>query len=193
MTPSPPTVRRLRLAELSPAEIRALWELWHRVFPKPGATLEERMARFLASSHMRHSEAFTVWDGARPLASASVFPREILTTRGPLVVMALAGVCSAPERRGDGLGRLVTRAAFGEVERGAYAVSLFQTGVPEFYAKLGARTVDNPFINSRFAPADPAAIGPGTREQPWWSTQVMIYPAAYDWPAGPVDLLGPGY
>lgn len=189
----PAALQHHRIAALSPAQIRALWVLWHRVFPNPHAILEQREARFLAAPVARDGEIFVVWDGGAPIATAAFFPREIRTAHGPLTVLALAGVCSAPERRGTGLGQRVTRAAFAEVDRGRFAVSLYQTGVPDFYAKLGARLVDNPFTNSRFDPSDPANLGRGTADQPWWNPHVMIYPATFDWPVGPIDLLGPGY
>lgn len=188
-----PPVQRLRIATMSPAQLRAVWELWHRVFPRPGVTLEQRLTQFLGSSLGSVGELFVVWEGATPVATACTFPREIRTPRGPLTVLALAGVCSVPERRGDGLGRAITRAAFADVDSGRYPVSLFQTNVPDFYAKLGARVVTNPFVNSRFDPNDPAQAGRGTREQPWWSTHAVIYPATYAWPDGEIDLQGLGY
>jgi len=102
------------------------------------------------------------------------------------VVMALAGVCSAPDRRGQGLGKAVVQASLGLVDGGVYQVSLFQTSrkVFPFYEKLGARLVTNRIVNS-LAP-DPAA-------NPFWDEVAMSYPASVPWPEGPIDLLGPGY
>lgn len=188
-----PLIQHQRVADLSAAQVRALWVLWHRVFPRPDRTLEERLAFFVASPMGQLGEVFVIWEGDTPLAVSGIFAREILTPRGALTVQGLAGVCSAPELRGGGLGRAVTRAAFAEVDRGAYPLSLFQTGVPDFYVKLGARLVHNPFVNSRFDPTDPNQSGRGSRDQPWWSPHVMIYPARYDWPEGEIDLLGLGY
>lgn len=188
-----PRIQRLHLATLSSDQVRAVWELWHHVFPRPGVTLEHRLAQFLGSALGKTGELFVALEGEKPVATACTFAREIRTPRGLLTVQALAGVCSAPERRGDGLGVAITRAAFGEIDAGRFPLSLFQTNVPDFYAKLGARIVTNPFINSRFDPADPAQIGRGTREKPWWSTHAMIYPGTFDWPEGEIDLLGLGY
>jgi predicted N-acetyltransferase YhbS len=97
-------------------------------------------------------------------------------------------VCSAPEQRGRGLGAAVVRTAFAEVDEGREAVSLFQTNVPGFYATLGARSVGNVFVNPRHRSGEKGSVA-----QPWWNTHVMIYPAAYRWPDGEVDLGGPGY
>lgn len=135
-------------------------------------------------------------EGDRALAHALLFPRDIQTPAGPLRIAELAAVCSHPDHRGRGrgLGRDVVRAAFKRIDDGAYPVSLFQTGVPDFYARLGARTVENKFINSRWQPPrEGESPGHGTREAPWWNPHVMIYPATYNWPEGEVDLLGPGF
>jgi hypothetical protein len=60
-------------------------------------------------------------------------------------------------------------------------LSLFQTGVPEFYEAMGARLVTNRFVNGE------------SQENPFWDTCEMIYPATAGWPDGPIDLNGPGY
>lgn len=129
-----------------------------------------------------------MWYGEELAAVSMVFPRQIRTTQGPLRVMALAGVCTAPERRGQGLGAAVVRAAFDLVDSGMFSVSLFQTPVIEFYAKLGARKVTNRFVNSLWKPGDPHSA-----THPWWDPDVMIYPASAEWPEGEIDLLGAGY
>lgn len=126
--------------------------------------------------------------GDQPRALAMIFPLVVTTTVGRLRVLALAGVCSAPELRGGGLGAAVVRAAFAEGDEGRETVSLFQTSVPGFYAKLGARSVSNVFVNPQHLQGDK-----GSAAQPWWDSHVMIYPAAYRWPEGGVDLGGAGY
>ncbi|MCL2701710.1 MAG: GNAT family N-acetyltransferase [Phycisphaerae bacterium] len=123
------------------------------------------------------------------VATSRFLPRRIYTQQGPLDVLALAGVKTHPEFRGLGLGSAVVRAALSHVDRGAFPVSLFQTGVPEFYEKLTCRHVTNPFTN-RLA-ADPAKTP--WSESPWWEAHAMIYPAAYPWPEGPIDLCGPAW
>lgn len=133
-------------------------------------------------------ELFGIWDGTVPLALAMLFPRTVQTDAGPLTVAALAGVCSAPERRGQGLGAAVVRAAFAQVDAGRFGVALFQTPVAAFYARLGARPVHNGFVNPRHRPGDR-----GSPDHPWWDDSVMIYPAAFPWPDGRIDLGGPGY
>ena len=153
-----------------------------------GATLVERREAVFAGWVGEERQIAALWRGEELAAVAMWFPRVVKTANGPLRVLALAGVCSAPELRGRGLGRRVVREAFGAVDRGEYAVALFQTPVPEFYAKLGARPVPNVFGNSRFKVGDR-----GTAERPWWDPHVMIYPAPFPWPEGPIDLLGPGY
>jgi predicted N-acetyltransferase YhbS len=189
MKPQRHAVSKHTCAALSHDQLKAVWTLVYTAFPPRTETIEEQVARSIASEDRNQWEAFVVWDGEVALANAMVFKRTIATARGPLDVMALAAVCAAPERRGEGLGRAVVAEAFKEVDAGAYLVSLFQTGVPGFYEKLGARLVDNSFTNSRHVPTDRH----GSADAPWWEPFVMIYPANYDWPAGGIDLLGAGY
>src|SRR5690606_26484140 len=113
------------------------------------------------------------------------FSRLVRAESGERRVLALAGVCTDPGRRGEGLGRKVVEAAFHSLSEESATVCLFQTGVPEFYHRLGAREVFNRFHNGQ----DPE----GVCCSPWWNPHVMIYPAGAPWPEGPIDLQGPGY
>lgn len=183
-----PAPSRHRIGELSSVQLRAVCGLYDRIWPGSTEAMAERVDQVRTEWLREERELLAVWTGAIPVATAMVFPREIMTPGGALRVLALAGVCSAPEYRGQGLGARVVRAAFAPVGNGAFGVALFQTGVPGFYEKLGARLVKNAFVNSRFSPGDR-----GTAEQPWWDPHVMIYPASYPWPDGVIDLLGEGY
>ncbi len=174
--------------ELTAAQLRALCALYDLVWPAAGETLVDCREAAREGWEREERRLAALWHGAELCAVAMWFPRVVQTANGPLRVLALAGVCSDPEWRGRGFGARVVREAFGAIERGEYAVALFQTPVPEFYAKLGARPVGNPFCNSRFKDGDL-----GTAERPWWDPHVMIYPVSYPWPDGTIDLLGPGY
>ena len=83
------------------------------------------------------------------------------------------------------MGRNVAGWAFEKAGQPGLEVVLFQTGVPGFYEKLGARCVSNRFVNSTNS-EDPEV-------NPWWDEHIMIYPSTCDWPEGTIDLLGPGY
>ncbi len=188
------TVVELAAAELSDRQIRAIASLIARAFALPDVTEEDHARWHSELGDKPGHDTFVVFEGGRALAHALLFPREIQTSAGPLRVGALAAVCSDPDHRGRGLGRDVARAAFKRVDDGAHPVSLFQTGIPDFYARLGARPVENKFINSRWQPPrEGESSGHGTRDNPWWNPHIMIYPAPYPWPEGEVDLLGPGY
>lgn len=118
-------------------------------------------------------------------AHALIFRREIFTSQGLLMVGALASVCVHPDYRGRGWGADVVRAAFDYLPELGVEVSLFQTGVPGFYEKLGSRVVTNRFFDGTRAD--------GLRENPFWETCQMIYPASFAWPDGEIDLNGAGY
>jgi predicted GNAT family N-acyltransferase len=174
--------------ELSRHQVENLLRLQDMVWPKP-----EKIARPMAdrvdsyfSDCDEEYEIFLLEDGDTLLAHAEIFPRTILTSAGKMLVMALASVCSPPDRRGEGYGKRIVQAAFGQVDNGRFFLSLFQTRVPDFYEKLGARKVLNTFINSKGKD--------GVDFSPWWNPHAMIYPGAFvQWPAGEIDLLGPGY
>lgn len=189
MKPQRLTVSKHSYSELSHGQRRAVWRLVYTAFPPKNESLEDRVERLVAEEAPLSRDVFVVWEGDVALANAIVFRRTVGTARGPLDVMALAAVCCMPARRGEGLGALVVSEAFKEVNAGRYPVSLFQTGVPKFYEKLGARLVENTFVNSLYDPADRH----GSPDAPWWEPHVMIFPATYDWPLGTIDLLGAGF
>ncbi len=190
MTAPGPTLIHHHAGDLGLSQARSLMTLVSRAFPEASVPLEQRLQHFRALRERHAMEMFVVWDGERAIANATIFAREVKTQPGPLRLMALAAVCSDPDHRGEGWGRMVVQAAFGEVDSGRFPVTLFQTGVPDFYAGLGARKIDNRFVNTGEPDPHP---GRGTREQPWWNPHIMIYPAPFRWPAGTVDLCGPGY
>jgi len=189
-------VETVLASEISADDQAALQELGGLAFPP------EMIARFhipvsapapvLDWPAEQAERVFFIRRDGRIIAASRFLPRRIRTPQGPLDVLALAGVMSHPEYRHQGLGRAVVRAAFDHVDRGVFPVSLFQTGVPEFYNKLGCRRVTNPFTNSLAAnpTQTPWMEQPGT---PWWEQNIMIYPATYPWPEGPINLEGPGW
>jgi predicted N-acetyltransferase YhbS len=183
-------MRTHRDADLSPPEIESIVRLVDAVWPAEDVTLADRLRKFTSWVEDNRRTgfdvmSFVVWDGSQAIAHARTFERVIHSPSSSLTVMGLAGVCVLPERRGEGLGRDVVKKAFRRIEAGDFAVSLFQTAVPDFYRKLGARSVTNRFVNSRNT-GDPDAT-------PWWDPDIMIYPAGFAWPEGTIDLNGTGY
>jgi GNAT superfamily N-acetyltransferase len=155
-------------------------------------TAADRAAQQLALGRQYHGpdqhapRALVVIEEDRVVAHASVFPREIGTTSGDMLIGGLARVCTDPAMRGRGLGEAVVRAAFRLVDEGVFPFLLFQTKpqVRSFYEKLGAVCVHNQIINS---------LGVDLSANPFWDEAVMRYPAHGDWPSGVIDLRGPGY
>jgi len=176
----------------SPAQAEAIGALIDLVWPKPNMTAADRAAQQLALGRQYQGpdvhapRALVVMDGGRVVAHAAMLPRRIGTSAGEMMIGGLSRVCTAPDVRGRGLGELVVRAAFGLVDAGDFAFSLFQTNrsVQRFYEKLGAVVVENPIVNS--LAADPTA-------NPFWDELAMRYPRDGRWPEGTIDLRGPGY
>jgi hypothetical protein len=183
------TLDRRRLNEVDALAIAGLVV---SIWPKPGRTVETLAADMQSQwkeylgPERQHPRSFVVREGGRVVAHASFDPRTIGTTAGELTVLALARVCTDPAVRGRKLGHAVTRAAFDLVDTGAFPFALFQTTDPvqSFYENLGAVRIDNRIVNS--LAEEPAA-------NPFWGPVIMRYPSGPDWPAGEIDLRGPGY
>lgn len=179
------SVRLDSYCEYSAAEQTAMKALTDVVWPSlPGSVPpemtpeEERPSRIVA----------TVWGGAGRLTALSEsFARRIVPPGSDREtdVLALASVCVPPDCRGRGMGEAVVRAQFARVDRGEFPVALWQTSVPDFYRKLGARVVENRFRNG-LHPSDP-------EKSPFWDKFAMVYPVDVFWPDGVVDLKGFGF
>ena len=175
--------------ELMESQVWSIVSLIQSVWPDKDKTIAEMVAEWLerpseSAAADSDSKRFVLWEDDQAVAHGLTFGREIFTSEGSLLQMALAAVCVAESRRGEGLGARVTRKAFEQVDNGVWPVSVFQTPVPGFYEKLGGKIVDNEFVNSKNE-EDPQA-------NPWWEG-VMIYPAEFPWPVGRIDLNGGGY
>ena len=176
---------------LSEAEARAIAELVVRVWPKPNVTVEMRQQRILKMGQQNDGtkeqapKCFQVRDGGQVIAHATFVTRTIGTSAGELTILGLARVCADPDRRGQGLGPAVVRPIFALVDQGLFPFALFQTNqkVRPFYEKLGCCVVEDPVVNSLDDSGDP----------PFWDEIVMRYPSDKDWPAGEIDLRGPGF
>ncbi len=128
---------------------------------------------------------FLLESNGKLIGYTKVFPRTIYSRQTPLEITALSGVSVLGAYRGAGLGKIMVGEAFRLVDEGLYQTCLFQTNIPAFYEKFGARIIQNRFYNSR----DPK----GTKTSPWFEPYVMIYPPDNYWPDGDIDLNGPAY
>ncbi|MDQ3813735.1 MAG: GNAT family N-acetyltransferase [Armatimonadota bacterium] len=180
-----PPIEIIRPHELTRATVAAIVELVNVVWPPEDGAEPADLDTKLAQWGAWQSTHFIMRAGGIVLAHALIFRREISTSQGPLAVGALATVCVHPAHRGRGWGVAVVGAAFDYLPELGAEVSLFQTGVPQFYEKLGGRIITNPIFDGTRAD--------GSRENPFWDTCVMIYPAAFAWPDGAIDLNGSGY
>ena len=177
---------------LTAEQARGIGELIHQTWPKPNMTAEARAAQTIELGRQHIGEpgpaprSIVAVEDGRVVAHAAIFPRVIGTERGDILIGGLARVCTDAAMRGRGLGQAVVREAFRLVDAGEFEFSLFQTtpSVRPFYVKLGCVPVENRIINR--SAEDPAA-------NPFWHEVVMRYPAGEGWPAGTIDLRGPGY
>lgn len=187
-----PTVETLKPGEFGRDDLEQLARLHLEVFDAKGRTVTqyaEHLAREWSDPSVNpKAQRHLIREEGQIIANANSMSRTVQTESGPIEVLALAGVCSDPGSRGRGLGRAVVRQAFDRVDAGEFAWALFQTGVPGFYEKLGCVAVQNRFVNGR---------GEDAQADPWWDPHRMVYQAPgverQVWPAGTVDLGGPGW
>lgn len=179
-------VRTVHDTGLTADEHRQIADLVRATWPEtPGVPLPPALAASKRSNWRPVQDHVLVMDGNTLIAHAATFPKTLLVGGGELEVLGLAAVCVRKDRRGGGFGRQAVKQALKPVDEGRYSVVLFQTAVPDFYRKLGAVEIANPFRNSTDRIAPDAS--------PWWDPHVMIYPDWPGWPEDPIDLNGPGY
>ncbi len=178
--------------DFTPEQARAIGELINHVWPKATLTAEDRaeqqldIGREYDGPAAQAPRALVIVEAGRVVANATMRPRTIGTERGEMIIGGLALVCTDPALRGHGLGEAVVRAAFDLVDAGDFQFALFQTKrrLQSFYEKCGATPVDNRIVNS---------LGDDPEANPFWDEVVLRYPANGNWPAGTIDLRGPGY
>lgn len=177
-------IETLSWSDASPELLTGCGELWHRVWPSEDgveASAARRADKYAALKGHQVHIGIDDTDGELTVVSvARTFEHTVSLGDTALPVIALASVCSDPDRRGEGWGDAVARAA---LERTHAALpALFQTGVPAFYERLGSRLITN----------DVSTSTPGAEafEDPY----VMIHPGDGIWnDTAPVDLLSPGW
>lgn len=106
----------------------------------------------------------------RVIGHAKIFRRSITIGDDHSVnANALSCVFVLPEYRGQGYGTKLVLGAF------AYSGNVFmwQTTVPGFYTRLGARILRSQFV-----------------DQPWTDPYVMVYPSSFEFGEGKIDIQG---
>jgi predicted GNAT family N-acyltransferase len=191
-TGSSPKIETIDRRTINGADARAIAELVVKIWPKIGRTVDSFTADLLTQwkdydgPENQHPRSFLIREGGRIVAHASIYPRTVSTANGELTVLALARVCTDPSVRGRKLGDAVVRKSFELVDIGGFPFSLFQTtpDVKAFYERLGAVAIHNTFVNS---------LADDPKANPFWAEVLMRYPATGNWPAGEIDLRGPGW
>ena len=169
-------------SQLTDKQLLQACTLWNEVWPKD-ASPEARAERVRQAELHKledHNIHFIEEDG-HIIATSRTFLQTIQVGNKKEKVLALASVCSNPNKRKLGLGKALVQHSFAHLNDDI-TICLFQTGVPEFYKKLGAKLINNQITTS----------APDVRA--FWEPYAMIYPALPEWDdRRPIDLLGPGW
>lgn len=150
--------------------------------PKEGPviTMEDDMIKFFGSEpDERH---IFLKSENKIIGYAKTFTRDIQIGHKNILNCALACVCVDGKFRKNGYGKLIVQKALSAVDSNQYECSLFQTAVPEFYEKVGAKRIYNKCIVSKDNSANP-----------WWDPYVIIYPQKFLLKEEVIVLLGKGY
>jgi hypothetical protein len=159
--------------------------LFARIWPAAGGTAAQPsswLAELVsAPPGMRDDEWLHVGCSpeGRPVSAALSFWRRIRLGARERWVLALRRVATYAAHRGVGQGSRAVRAALARLtpERD---VCLFQTDIPVFYERIGARRIDNQVSTSVGGYA-------------FRSAAAMILPGTAPWTPEAIDLCGPGW
>ena len=126
--------------QLAPAEYPALNRLWQQCF---GDTEQEITAFWHAVGDQ--VRVFAAWDGGKAVSMLCALSAGLVDEAGDLLPAAyLYAVCTAPERRNQGLAAKLTAYAEAALWRQGVAVTALvpaNAGLFRFYEKLGYETV----------------------------------------------------
>lgn len=179
-------IHTYKASDLSNDQLKGIFILLDTTWPdfKPNNDSWEKRKRDFLQIHP-NKQCHVLFDEFEVIGYAETFERTVSTNEQKFKLMGLGSVCISEEYRGKGLGADIIKVCFGRVSHGEFSVCLFQTCVPQFYDKLDCKRINNKFVNSKNMDAP--------EKNPFWDGYTMVHPAAFDWPSGTIDLLGPGF
>ena len=179
------------LATARHEQLLEVLRLVQATWPKEGQTPEASAAQIMAKQATGQYQPgdhlwFACANNGKVIATAQSFIRPITVAGKPLRIIALAAVCTDVTCRNKGLGGQMVRAVFARVGMQDTSFCLYQTSRKNrpFYEHLGAGMISSRIVNS---------LATEPEKNPFWDEIAMYYPAAKPWPAGTIDLVGPGY
>jgi GNAT superfamily N-acetyltransferase len=104
------------------------------------------------------STPFVRWEGARAVAHVGVIELPLLIAGRRCRVGSIHAVCTDPEHRGRGLGLALMQEALAAC-RSRYDTLVLTTLIPDFYARLGFRTVREHAFSRPLAPSPRPGAG----------------------------------
>ena len=145
--------------------------------------LEEKVTGFYDD----HPEkiCYCLYKDKKLVGYAESIPLTIKIEKNWLKALGLGGLNVHPDWRVKRYGKAILEAVLKKIDSGEYPFCIFQTGIPNFYEKLGCKVIKNKFINSNNQ-VDPF-------KNPFWDEYVMVYPASARWPTGTADLRREGF
>ena len=182
MNHPPFIIETAQIHQLADRDIAQMVDLFLLVWPPKKRNARAELIEKCKWTRGQFDIRFLIRENDRIVAHTNIFSRPMLLGQKKVVVMALSGVCVHPNFRGRSYGKALVEKAFKYVDNRRFQCSLYQTEVPEFYDKLGARTLDNKVINS----LDPKFAD----SSPFEDAFVMVYPKSYAEIEGTIDLLG---
>ncbi len=174
-----------KCTELSDDQILKIDLLIETIWPEESTAGDNKTKIQSFHKQNKTAEVLLIESGDQLIGHTKIYPRTIFAGNKFIEVTALGGVCVLDEFRKYGLGKLMVNEVFKLIDNKEHPVCLFQTTIPGFYKKLGARIINNRFFNSK------NTIQP--QKSPWHDPNIMIYPADTSWPDCDLDLNGPEF
>ncbi len=165
-------------------DIRDICSIFHTAW-KMKESLDQTVELFGANHITRSAyRSYVIRSGDTIASHAGLFSREIRVDNSRVTIGCLASVCTHPQHKKEGMASDILAVVFKEAHSASvpFESILFQTQLKAFYQKLKAFEISNKVINSQ-----------DNNKNPFWDPHIMCYSRHAKFPAGMIDLMGPGF
>jgi len=166
----------------SMAEMAEIVSIIDNAWPQ-GISIEDLIEQFKKKQKSRENFiSFVIRNNGIIISHAGFFTRFIEISGKKEKVGCLAAVTTSPDFRNKGYGSKLVTTIFEGMHEYKIRMIFFQTTIPEFYVKFGAKEIHNQFVISK-----------QERKSPWWDDHAMVFPKSIDLMDYEINLCGAGY
>lgn len=137
-----PSPRSAAIRAARRRDLPAIYDVLEQAFTDAPISLFVAQTEGDSTLRMRHARVAV--DGGRVVAHVRIFARRMLVRGVPVAAGGIGSVASHPDARGGGLPTALLRDAIDVMRSDNVPVSFLFTGIPQFYERVGYRTVREP-------------------------------------------------